>query len=365
MLCSLLVGASGLEPTARVQAGPHLAAQQCRDFQETGQSVCGRFLEYWDQHGGLPQQGLPISKQLRIKSEIDGRTYVVQYFERAIFELHPENMPPYDVLLSLLGTLHYQTRYSRDSAPGQRASTDRPLVFAETGKTLGGRFREYWEANGGLAQNGYPISNEFEEENALDKQVYTVQYFERAVYEFHPENQPPYDVLLTHLGRRDYNRRLPKDCRGIYLAQGNIIAEGKNTVPTSQRYRLKSYYIEEIDLPTPLTCGNALVPTDDRLGIIPERRTISRYWKLVLIADPSGEPLPVGSMEPFMGLDEGVIGSAWSEFWPTRGHGPTKALLFYAYVFDWSLFRDGATPWIGYGGREAALPEPLELDGVR
>jgi hypothetical protein len=29
-----------------------------------------------------------------------------------------------------------------------------------------------------------------------------VQYFERARFEYHPENQPPYDVLLGLLGRQ-------------------------------------------------------------------------------------------------------------------------------------------------------------------
>jgi hypothetical protein len=35
----------------------------------------------------------------------------VQYFQRAVFELHPENRPPYDVLLSHLGTFRYRTEY--------------------------------------------------------------------------------------------------------------------------------------------------------------------------------------------------------------------------------------------------------------
>jgi len=34
----------------------------------------------------------------------------VQYFERAVFEAHPENAPPYDVLLSQLGTFRYQQK---------------------------------------------------------------------------------------------------------------------------------------------------------------------------------------------------------------------------------------------------------------
>jgi hypothetical protein len=39
--------------------------------------------------------------------------------------------------------------------------------------------------------------------NATNGKTYTVQYFERNRFESHPENQPPYDVLLGLLGR-DY-----------------------------------------------------------------------------------------------------------------------------------------------------------------
>ena len=35
----------------------------------------------------------------------------MQYFERAVFEKHPENQPPYDVLLSQLGTFQYKQKY--------------------------------------------------------------------------------------------------------------------------------------------------------------------------------------------------------------------------------------------------------------
>jgi len=48
-------------------------------------------------------------------SVVDGKPYTVQYFERAVFELHPENQPPYDVLLSLLGALRYGEKYGGGS----------------------------------------------------------------------------------------------------------------------------------------------------------------------------------------------------------------------------------------------------------
>src|SRR4051794_5729098 len=83
----------------------------CVSFRETGKSVCGRFLQYWQTHGGLTQQGFPISGQFREVSSLNGMPYTVQYFERAVFELHPESQPPYDVLLSQLGPLAFKRQY--------------------------------------------------------------------------------------------------------------------------------------------------------------------------------------------------------------------------------------------------------------
>ena len=171
-----------------------------RFFPETRMSVSGLLLDYWTENGGLAQQGYPISGLMSEISELNDRTYTVQYFERAVFEYHPENQPPYNVLLSQLGTFQYKKKYP-NGAPGQK-SGEGPgeLLFPETGKRLGGRFLEYWQAHGGLAQQGYPISEEFEEKSDLDGMTYTVQYFEKAVFEHHPENSPPYDVLLSQLG---------------------------------------------------------------------------------------------------------------------------------------------------------------------
>ena len=169
-------------------------------FPETGKTVKGKFLTYWRANGGLAQQGFPISEEMSDRSDTDGKIYTMQYFERAVFELHPENAAPNDVLLSLLGNFQYKAKYGTAGAPNQKASTTNATKFAQTGKTLGGRFREYWEANGGLRQQGFPISDEFQEKSDLDGKTYTVQYFERAVFEAHPENQKPYDVLLSQLG---------------------------------------------------------------------------------------------------------------------------------------------------------------------
>jgi len=33
----------------------------CQTFTQTGHTVCGRFLIYWNEHGGLAQQGYQLS----------------------------------------------------------------------------------------------------------------------------------------------------------------------------------------------------------------------------------------------------------------------------------------------------------------
>src|SRR6266566_1672325 len=116
MALALLLLAS-LASTAP-QANPATAQATGRTFPETGKTVMGKFLAYWNTHGGLAQQGYPISEQMQERSDTDGKTYAVQYFERAVFEAHPENKAPYDVLLSQLGTFQYRQKYPH-GAPGQ------------------------------------------------------------------------------------------------------------------------------------------------------------------------------------------------------------------------------------------------------
>jgi hypothetical protein len=202
------LAALAIAPTAGSGFAQPTAA--CRAFPETNKQICGRFLAYWQDHGGLPQQGFPISNEMKEVSEVDGKTYTVQYFERAVFELHPENKPPYDVLLSLLGAMAFKQRYPGGPPP---PASDRPTVggqtFPETGFTVSGRFLEYWKANGGLAQQGFPISDEIREVSSLDGKEYIVQYFERAVFEHHPENARPFDVLLSQLGTMRFKAKYP------------------------------------------------------------------------------------------------------------------------------------------------------------
>lgn len=210
MLCSL-VG------FAFYWAATSVGAQNgdSRYFPETKHTVKGTFWTYWQEHGGLAQQGYPISEEFAEVSDLDGKSYTVQYFERAVFERHPENKPPYDVLLSQLGTFQYRAKYGAEGAQGQRPNNEQgSVLFSETGRRLGGKLLEYWKSHGALAQQGFPISDEFTEVSDLDGKTYTVQYFERAVFEMHPENKPPYDVLLSQLGTFQLKKKYPGGAPG-------------------------------------------------------------------------------------------------------------------------------------------------------
>lgn len=108
-----LVGGAGYYAGTNHLLAPQraVAADECQTFPQTGKQVCGRFLEYWRANGGLAQQGLPLSEPFDERSDVNGQTYKVQYFERAVFEAHPENARPYDVLLSLVGREKLQAKY--------------------------------------------------------------------------------------------------------------------------------------------------------------------------------------------------------------------------------------------------------------
>ena len=66
--------------------------------------------------------------------------------------------------------------------------------FPQTGHYVIGGFLDFFNRHGGLAVFGYPITDEFPEGGM------TVQYFERARFEWHPGNPWPYQVQLGLLG---------------------------------------------------------------------------------------------------------------------------------------------------------------------
>ncbi len=169
----------------------------------TGFKPSARFLDFWQSKGGLPLFGYAISPELLETSPTDGKTYIVQWFERARFEYHPEYAgTDAEVLLGLLGTQSVAGRQFPQVAPPAGLES---VCSKETGHCVWGKFLDRWRELG-IPVVGLPISDQYEEQ-AADGKTYIVQWFERARFEYHPENQPPYDVLLGLLGRQLYNHK--------------------------------------------------------------------------------------------------------------------------------------------------------------
>jgi len=66
----LLISLPALQGVAAPGADSHT-------FPETGHTVSGGFWTYWQGHGGLAQQGYPISEELQEVSDLNGHTYTV------------------------------------------------------------------------------------------------------------------------------------------------------------------------------------------------------------------------------------------------------------------------------------------------
>lgn len=199
---------------AGMSAGAAPGPDRSRVFPQTGHTVSGVFLDYWENKGGLYIFGYPITDEI-LDVSTNGEVYLTQYFERAIFEYHPEHAgTSYEVLLRLLGVIVTEGRYF-DPAPEPHEDTVGRLYFdAYGGHSLSGVFLDYWQANGGLPVFGYPLSEPFEEVSPTDGKTYLVQYFERNRFEHHPDLAgTPYEVLLGLLGTeylRDVGPKSPQ-----------------------------------------------------------------------------------------------------------------------------------------------------------
>lgn len=159
-----------------------------RYFSETGHWVTGDFLKTYN---SVPDPvlifGYPITEAFQ--EQTYGR--IIQYFQRAVFELHPENPPELRVRIAELGKQLYK--------PGDPleipANFPACEYFVETAEQVCYAFLDFFNANGGAAQFGYPISG-FEIHNNR-----IVQYFQRARFEWHPERPAGERVILSDLGK--------------------------------------------------------------------------------------------------------------------------------------------------------------------
>jgi hypothetical protein len=215
---------------------PTQAASDDRCFAETGFCISGQIRSYWERNGGLPVFGFPTSEFRSV--DIEGTPFMAQNFERNRLELHPENKAPYDVLIGRVGALNLTAiQQAGDTDPAVLVADDYDTKdfgldgsflyknfpknakwFPQTKFFVDTYFLEYWQTHGlqldgkksiseaeSLALFGLPLTPGFYVSDGAGGN-YEVQIFERARFEFHPENPEPYKVLLGLLG----NEFLPK-----------------------------------------------------------------------------------------------------------------------------------------------------------
>ena len=84
-------------------------------FAATGHTLTEPFRSYWEQHGGETLFGAPISEPLDETNAADGRTYRVQYFQRAQFVVQPGDGGAVPVVV--IGALGRQTLLERGWQP--------------------------------------------------------------------------------------------------------------------------------------------------------------------------------------------------------------------------------------------------------
>ena len=158
-------------------------------FPETGHIVKGEFLRFY-QNTANPElvYGFPISEQFTSR---DGR--LVQYFQRARLEAGASGNS--QVQLTSLGQAAYESG-------GQKLNINNPAACKtfQTGYPVCFAFLDFYEANGGVAQFGNPISPFEFHENLI------VQYFDKARFEWRADRPEGERVVLTDLGRVYFDR---------------------------------------------------------------------------------------------------------------------------------------------------------------
>lgn len=187
LLLAVVLGVA-LAPAAAAQTA---APAQPLYFPQTGHNVEYPFLDYFVQNGAASRFGYPITEAY----PDDPTGMLIQYFQRARLEWHPGNPDPYKVQLGLLGEQLNRRQPALAAQDIPSPSDPSCHYFPETGHAACFQFLEYWRANGGLDQFGYPIAAPGLENGRI------VQYFQRARLEWHPERVENQRVVLAPLGQ--------------------------------------------------------------------------------------------------------------------------------------------------------------------
>lgn len=210
LMLALVLSTSGVA-LAQPSTDPVDPREDCTFFEETSHNLCGVFEDYWNETGGLPIFGYPLTEADPELNLDTAETFETQYFERERMEHHPDLAgTAYEILLGRLGN-EVLLEMGIDWWEFPKADPDEDHYFEQTGQAIAPEFYDYWSSHGldfgdegvsfreSLALFGYPISPAQMETNADGNTVLT-QWFERARFEYHPGNDAAHQVLLGRLG---------------------------------------------------------------------------------------------------------------------------------------------------------------------
>jgi hypothetical protein len=198
------------------------------------------FSDYWEANGGLPVFGYPLGNAQNERNPDLNVDLLTQWTERNRLEVHPQNQPPFNILLGRMGA----ERLAQIGRPlSQEGRENGPLPgclwFQETGHNVcdqaqGVGFKSYWQGHGlnvpgldaygrSLQLFGLPLTVPRMETNANGDLVLT-QWFERARFEWHPYQRDEFKVLLGLLGnelRAGAPLAQPPSVFGVEINRGN------------------------------------------------------------------------------------------------------------------------------------------------
>ena len=152
--------------TPAMPAHGQVGLAMSRYFPETGKTVRGGFLEFFDQRGSVGIYGYPITE------EFIENGMTVQYFEKGRFEWHADAPPGQQIQLGRLGFLLHGS--IDPPVPNTVPAGVSARYIVQTGHIVSGPFLALFDSCGGAGVLGNPLT-----ELLVSGQT-TIQYFERA-----------------------------------------------------------------------------------------------------------------------------------------------------------------------------------------
>ncbi|MCZ2127083.1 MAG: Ig-like domain-containing protein [Anaerolineales bacterium] len=231
-------------------------------FSETGHNVEGEFFAFYNANPNATSlYGYPITERFIAR---DGKD--AQYFQRARFEYRADLPEGKRVQLTALGREMYVSS-------GQ-INIGNPFAcraYSETGFSVCFAFLEFFDANGGTTQFGYPISGFEYREGKI------VQYFERARLEWQSASAGNYRVVISDLGRAYFDKLNEDPAR---LAP----AKPSNNAPRLQNaseLRVRAFALKTVAQPTDTQTFYIVVQDQNSQPISGATCTITVHWSNV------------------------------------------------------------------------------------